>query len=210
MSAAPSIPAAFAGAVLDIHGVSDLRARPPVHQLTSASPDARDTPDDTFGDGTHGIAPEDFATIYGVDKLYAAGIDGAGAKIAIIGQTYYVPGDIATFRQDVALPPAKIAGRPGAGHGRRRLPGRYRQRRRGRAGFSTGRAPSRRTRPSCSSTPAPTAATRMTRGPTRSTRPWRPSSARATGSARGSSPRRTRRARRAWRSRRTRKESPSS
>ena len=108
MSTAPSIPAAFASAVLDIHGVSDLRARPPVHQLTSASPDARDTPDDTFGDGTHGIAPEDFATIYGVDKLYAAGIDGAGAKIAIIGQTYYVPGDIATFRQDVALPPAKI------------------------------------------------------------------------------------------------------
>ena len=137
MSTAPSIPAAFASAVLDIHGVSDLRARPPVHQLTSASPDARDTPDDTFGDGTHGIAPEDFATIYGVDKLYAAGIDGAGAKSPSSARPTTCPATSrrsgrtrAAFRED--------PGRPGAGHGRRRLPGRYRQRRRGRAGSRLG------------------------------------------------------------------------
>ena len=44
------------------------------------------------------------ATIYNVNPLYAAGIDGAGQRIAVVGQTSINLTDINSFRADAGLP----------------------------------------------------------------------------------------------------------
>ena len=44
------------------------------------------------------VGPYDFATIYNVLPLWAAGIDGSGQTIAIAGTSSIVPNDVATFR----------------------------------------------------------------------------------------------------------------
>ena len=62
-------------------------------------------PDYTTGPGrTHYLAPDDFATIYDVTPLYAAGINGAGQKIAIAGQIEIDLSDIEQFRSKFNLP----------------------------------------------------------------------------------------------------------
>ncbi|HEY2517658.1 MAG TPA: protease pro-enzyme activation domain-containing protein, partial [Polyangiaceae bacterium] len=88
---APSLPSAFAGRVLSIQHLHD------------AAPRARPRPDYLTGAGL-ALAPSDWATIYDVDKLYAAGLDGTGQKIAVVGQTYYYPADLAAFRSTFQLP----------------------------------------------------------------------------------------------------------
>ena len=63
--------------------------------------------------GLHFLAPADFATIYNVKPLYAAGIDGTGETIAIVTRSslvdpnYGVDGiqDIRDFRNVMGLPP---------------------------------------------------------------------------------------------------------
>ncbi|HQQ79732.1 MAG TPA: S53 family peptidase, partial [Thermoanaerobaculia bacterium] len=65
---------------------------------------ARRTPAYTDGSGRHILAPADFATIYGTDTLAAAGINGAGRKIAIIAQTNVTVADTRFFRQYFGLP----------------------------------------------------------------------------------------------------------
>jgi subtilase family serine protease len=53
--------------------------------------------------GNHYVAPEDFATIYEVKALYAAGFDGAGEKIAVVGDSAITASNIATFRSLAGL-----------------------------------------------------------------------------------------------------------
>ena len=61
----------------------------------------------------HFLAPADFATIYNLKPLYAAGIDGTGETIAIVTRSslvdpnYGVDGiqDIRDFRNAMGLPP---------------------------------------------------------------------------------------------------------
>ena len=63
--------------------------------------------------GLHFMGPADFATIYNVKPLYAAGIDGTGETIAIVSRSslsnpvYGIDGiqDIRDFRNVMALPP---------------------------------------------------------------------------------------------------------
>ena len=50
------------------------------------------------------LAPDDFATIYDVAPLYAAGINGTGQKIAIAGQIQVDLSDIEQFRSQFNLP----------------------------------------------------------------------------------------------------------
>ncbi len=67
-------------------------------------PLARRTPANTDSSGRHALAPADFATIYGIDALAAAGINGAGRKIAVIAQTNVSLADTRFFRQYFGLP----------------------------------------------------------------------------------------------------------
>jgi subtilase family serine protease len=75
----PSVPAALAGVVGSIRGLDDFHPKPQ-HRVNSS-------PKYTYTDGSHYLAPDDMAAIYDISKLYAAGIDGTGQKLAIVGQT---------------------------------------------------------------------------------------------------------------------------
>ncbi len=52
----------------------------------------------------HYLAPDDFATIYDVAPLYAAGIDGTGQKIVILGESDVDLNDLRAFRTLFKLP----------------------------------------------------------------------------------------------------------
>ncbi len=92
----PSIPAALAGVISGFTGLNDFGLKPMLMRSTAS------TPAYTTGT-THYMAPEDFATIYNVAPLYAAGIDGTGQKIAIVGQTDVILSDLRSFRTQFKL-----------------------------------------------------------------------------------------------------------
>ncbi len=89
----PSVPAAFEGVVAGFLGLDDYRLRSRIvrPQYTSAK-------------GFHTLVPDDLAAIYNIAPLYAAGIDGEGQKIAIIGDSSLDLSDIRGFRQQFNLP----------------------------------------------------------------------------------------------------------
>jgi len=98
---APSIPQAFETVVAGIRGLDDF------HLQSMAIPASPDYNSST----SHRLAPEDFATIYDLQPLYKAGIDGTGQTIVIVGASDYDASDIETFRQLYGLPvndPQKI------------------------------------------------------------------------------------------------------
>ena len=94
----PSVPAALGGIVAGIYGLHDFHPQPMVQP---AIPEA--AAQATIG-GTHYITPDDFATIFDIQALYSAGIDGAGQNIAVAGQTAINATDIANFRSQFHLP----------------------------------------------------------------------------------------------------------
>ena len=56
----------------------------------------------------HLLTPADFATIYNIDPLYAANVDGTGQKIAIVGQSAVKPADLNHFRTAAGLPASTV------------------------------------------------------------------------------------------------------
>lgn len=94
----PSVPAALSGIVRGLRGLHDFRMKP---RLVAG----RTNPANTTGIGDHQIAPDDFATIYDIARLYSAGIDGTGQKLAIVGQTDVNLSDMETFRSRFGLAP---------------------------------------------------------------------------------------------------------
>lgn len=90
----PSVPAALAESVLAIGHLHDFVPKPRVKvrpHLTS------------YISGNHFVSPADFATIYDLAPLYAAGSDGTGQKIAIIGQSSVSATDLSNFRSAAGL-----------------------------------------------------------------------------------------------------------
>ncbi len=93
----PSIPAALSGVVSGVRGLNDFRLQPRSKLRSFA-------PRNTTGSGNHQMAPDDFATVYDVARLYAAGIDGTGQLLAVVGQTDVNISDINAFRAKFNLP----------------------------------------------------------------------------------------------------------
>ncbi len=93
----PSIPRAFSGLV---EGVVSLHDFPLKHDANLRQL----PPDFNLANGTHALAPGDFATIYNLTPLYNAGIDGTGQTIAIVGRSDIVLGDVQFFRSSFLLP----------------------------------------------------------------------------------------------------------
>jgi hypothetical protein len=58
----------------------------------------------TTSGNSHSLAPADFRTLYGIDALAAAGINGTGRKIAVVAQTNVTLADTRFFRSYFGLP----------------------------------------------------------------------------------------------------------
>jgi subtilase family serine protease len=96
-----SIPAALADVILGVRNLDDFHPKPRntgVRKIP-ASPNFTSSVS-----GNHHLVPEDFATIYDVTALYGAGFDGAGEKIAVVGDSDITMSNIATFRSLSGLP----------------------------------------------------------------------------------------------------------
>ena len=88
----PAVPTAMVTVVAGLRGLNDFRPRPRA-TLREVKPDL------TSGASFNlFLTPDDFATIYDLNALYSAGIDGTGQTIAIMGQTTIDISDITTFR----------------------------------------------------------------------------------------------------------------
>ncbi len=99
----PEIPRSLAGLVAGVVSLHDFPSQPMHTPIRRISPDEL-RPNFNSVNGAHYLAPADFATIYNVNPLYAAGIDGRGQTIAIVGRTNILLSDVQTFRADNALP----------------------------------------------------------------------------------------------------------
>jgi Tectonin domain/Pro-kumamolisin, activation domain/Subtilase family len=95
----PVLPNELDGIVEAITGLHDFHFKPQ-HVRPSA---ARTAPDFSTSSGQF-LAPDDFAAIYDVKPLYAAGIDGSGEKIAVVGESDINISDIQAFRSAARLP----------------------------------------------------------------------------------------------------------
>ena len=93
----PSIPRALSGLVQGVVSLHDF----PIHRHSNL---AQLPVNANLADGSHALAPGDFATIYNLTPLYNAGIDGTGQTIAIVGRTDIVLGDVQFFRSTFLLP----------------------------------------------------------------------------------------------------------
>ncbi len=95
-----SVPRALSGIVLGVRGLDNFRPKPRAHV---AKPNFT-----SHVSGNHFIAPGDFATIYNLKPLYAAGLDGTGQKVAVVGQTQINVSDIDAFRSAAGLPATNL------------------------------------------------------------------------------------------------------
>jgi uncharacterized protein (TIGR03437 family) len=93
-AADPSVPAELGGIVKTVSGLHNFRLRAAKHSLKA----------EYTSRGSHFLAPNDFATIYDVMPLYAAGINGSGQKLVILGDSGVNLSDITTFRSTYGLP----------------------------------------------------------------------------------------------------------
>ncbi|MGA3188696.1 MAG: protease pro-enzyme activation domain-containing protein [Bryobacteraceae bacterium] len=90
----PSVPEALADVVAGFLGLSDFHPQPNVKTATPAY---------STTSGAHYLAPIDFETIYDVSPLYAAGTDGTGQSIVVVGQSDVLLSDISAFRTRYGL-----------------------------------------------------------------------------------------------------------
>jgi hypothetical protein len=106
----PQIPAALAPVVSGVIGLHDFHPKPMLKRLGKFRRDMKTgaiTPLFTFTDvnGTfYGVGPADFAKIYNLNSIYAAGFDGTGQKIAIVGRSNINIQDVRDFRTIFGLP----------------------------------------------------------------------------------------------------------
>lgn len=91
----PAIPRALSGVVAGIVSLHDFRSQQMGHVVRSET---------TMVNGEHWLSPADFATIYNVNSLYAAGITGAGQTVAVVGRSNMKLSDVQFFRSFFNLP----------------------------------------------------------------------------------------------------------
>jgi len=104
-SSPPSIPAALSGVANGFFGLDDFRPKPMIKKSVPRERNARPGYYDANTGLGDFLAPNDIATIYDLGPLYAAGIDGTGEKLAIMGQTDVYLADLNNFRSGFGLTP---------------------------------------------------------------------------------------------------------
>ena len=105
-AAEPAIPSAFAPIVNSISGLAEADVRP-MHHVGAvpvlATTDADGIhPQYTLGIN-HFITPGDFATMFDLNSVYSAGLNGAGQKVAVIGRSRVANSDITAFESKMGL-----------------------------------------------------------------------------------------------------------
>ena len=105
----PQIPAALAPVIAGITPLHDFRPTPQVKVLGKALYDRKTHvvhPEWTIGNSPPllALAPADFAVQYDLNPLYAAGIDGTGVNIGLIGASNVYPDVVANYRSFFGLP----------------------------------------------------------------------------------------------------------
>jgi uncharacterized protein (TIGR03437 family) len=90
----PSVPAALRDLVSGIEGLHDFHPKPALRHVA---------PDYNSG-ASHYLVPADYTTIYDINPLSAAGIDGTGVNIGIVGASTLLLSDIQAFRSKFGLP----------------------------------------------------------------------------------------------------------
>ncbi|MBV9300580.1 MAG: VCBS repeat-containing protein [Acidobacteriaceae bacterium] len=118
----PQIPAALAPVVAGVASLHNFRKKPLFHlapqRVTGTYSAGSQTSAFNFADGSHGLAPADYAVIYNINALYQAGINGTGATIAIVAKSNINAKDVAEFRSIFSLannPPQIIVNGPDPG-----------------------------------------------------------------------------------------------
>jgi len=96
----PQLPSETAARVRFIAGLSSVPLLPS-GEVVDITPDL-----DCAAGCTHVVSPADFATIYGITAVYAAGTNGAGQTIAAVGFSRVTDSDIEIFQQSAGLPVA--------------------------------------------------------------------------------------------------------
>jgi len=91
----PRIPASLSGVATGFRGLHDFRPKPRAHR--------RALPQWVSSKYGNFVAPGDIATIYNINALYNAGIDGTGQKLAVMGQTNIYLADLQKFRTGFGL-----------------------------------------------------------------------------------------------------------
>lgn len=106
----PQIPAGLAGMIKGVVSLNNF-PRTPLHKLvrqfrypTEGASDPFFTIPTTSGQSFYAVAPSDFATIYNVQPLWNAGIDGSGQNLAIVSPTNINIQDVRQFRSLFGLP----------------------------------------------------------------------------------------------------------
>jgi pseudomonalisin len=105
----PQIPRALAPVVAgvvslhDFRRVSSMRAIREVQPVREIAKTEAAAPENTQG-STHYLFPADFATIYDLNPQYAAGRNGSGSSIAIVGRSNINLSDVSSFRSYAGLP----------------------------------------------------------------------------------------------------------
>ena len=103
----PQIPEALAPVVAGVATLHNFKAKP-LYRISDKWPKVpmkggRYRPAYNGQDGTE-LAPADFATIYNINPLYKAGINGSGVTIGALGVAPILEQDIANFRKAFGLP----------------------------------------------------------------------------------------------------------
>jgi subtilase family serine protease len=100
-----SIPAALAGVVSGVRGLSNFRANSYIQHKN---------PKYSFPLGNNeyelNLAPGDLETMYDIGPLYSANINGTGQKLAVVGQTDVYLADLNDFRSSFGLPTIPTTG----------------------------------------------------------------------------------------------------
>lgn len=108
-TAEPAVPAAFAGLIQTVAGLSEHVAHIQSHTLlNSESASARISASDprplfNSASGSHFVTPGDFNTIYNINPTFNSGINGSGNRVANLIDSRIAPADIAGFNSVFGL-----------------------------------------------------------------------------------------------------------
>ncbi len=95
----PSIPTALTPAVAGVYTLHNF-VKKPMYRLSKEKGIIKpgSPPQTTFQDGSHGLAPGDYAVIYNINPVYTGGIDGTGITIGVVARSEIQISDILAFQ----------------------------------------------------------------------------------------------------------------